>query len=511
MRKSYLTRYIMKICFLLQRQFAHIGHNLAKLIKEQDGRVKFCGYVHLRSSYDFLCTQKEISYGTLLLDEEVHSRFKNEPLDLSYLENVRKKLGVPTLWKYLVVDRLLMHNQLVREYPHDSCQYKHEELMRIIQVHAKAIEHMFDIEKPDYLVSSVLGSVGSLLLYDLAVARGIKTLVILPACTENRYVLSERYDYFLDIEKRAQEFRNRLDSNNQFINRADVFLKTFREKPTSYHKDIRGGKLSDPRKRAFALLLPHRMFVSIAWWFKVLYLFPEYFKHRDYSYAINPWYYTVDHIRRKVRTLIGFEDLYDEMDPNEEFVFYPLHLEPEIAILLHAPFYTNQANLIRKIAESLPINYKLYVKEHHLMVEYRPRSFYKELKKMPNVKLIRPTVLGLDIIKQAKLVATITSTAAWEAVLLKKPAISFGHQFYNVLPMVEMCHDIEKLPELVDKQLHRFSHDEDVLRAYLAALFEYSVPVELHYLWEEEFDREKQKEDLRPLANFLLKRIGIKK
>ena len=66
----------MKICFLAQRRFAHISHYLALALKKNHGITEFCAYTSLRTSYDFLQNQKEINYGTLLLDEEIHKLYK---------------------------------------------------------------------------------------------------------------------------------------------------------------------------------------------------------------------------------------------------------------------------------------------------------------------------------------------------------------------------------------------------------------------------------------------------
>ena len=61
----------MKGCFILQRRFALIGHELAVLLRDRGEVDECCAYVHLRSSYDFLAGQKEISYTNLILDEEI--------------------------------------------------------------------------------------------------------------------------------------------------------------------------------------------------------------------------------------------------------------------------------------------------------------------------------------------------------------------------------------------------------------------------------------------------------
>ncbi|MFA6551831.1 MAG: hypothetical protein WCV41_04870, partial [Patescibacteria group bacterium] len=46
-----------KICFLLQRRYAHIGQALAELLSQKYGVREFCGYVFTRESYDYLKSQ----------------------------------------------------------------------------------------------------------------------------------------------------------------------------------------------------------------------------------------------------------------------------------------------------------------------------------------------------------------------------------------------------------------------------------------------------------------------
>ena len=181
----------MKICFFLQRRFAYVGHDLALLLKEKYGFDKFCGYVGLRSSYNFLTSQKEILYSTLLLDEDTHTKYKNEKLDLKYLSKLEKEFGIPNLWPYLAVDRTIMFNQAIREYPYNTPKYTHEEMLRILQVTAKTVLAFLDKEKPDFIVFSAIGAVSSLLLYEIAKKRGIKILHILTTSLRDKFVISE--------------------------------------------------------------------------------------------------------------------------------------------------------------------------------------------------------------------------------------------------------------------------------------------------------------------------------
>ncbi|MEK9170191.1 MAG: hypothetical protein AAB674_00910, partial [Patescibacteria group bacterium] len=199
-------------------------------------------------------------------------------------------------------------------------------------------------------------------------------------------------------------------------------------------------------------------------------------------------------------------------DFNEKFAFYPLQLQPEISTMLMAPLYTDQITNIRHIARSLPMEFKLYVKEHFNMFGFRPRSYYKELLKIPNVKLIDPVFPGFDLIQNAKLIFVLTATTGWEAIFLKKPVISFGEIFYNALSVVKKCRSFEELPYIIKKQLENFQHNEEELINFISAILEDSVHADIYTLWEKDMSDERlAKEDsgLKMLAENIAKKMGV--
>jgi hypothetical protein len=499
---------IMKGCLLLQRNFAYVGHAMAISLKERYGVNEFCAYVYLRSSYDFLTSQRDIRYSTLLLDEDVHEAYKTERADPAFLDRLEKEYGIPFLWPYLKVDRVLMSNQLVREYPHDRSPFTHEELLRILQVHARAIITMLERERPDFLFCSVIGGLGSMLLFHIAKKMGIRTFVVNTACLHNRWALSETYDGLSWIEKAFRTERDRLRLSPA-RERAEDYLKKFRRRPFPHYDKATPAMQSVTRSKQLKFLHPANALRSGRVFTKSVFQHYAGNARSDYSH-IGPWNYLKDLAKRKTRNIVGLEDLYDDFTPEkEEFAFFPLHYEPETSLLLLAPYYTDQIHLIRQIARSLPVRYKLYVKEHPAMVEYRPRSYYKDLNKIHNVKLIRPSISGFAVTQHASLILTITGTAGWESVMLGKPVITFGHWFYNALPVVETCRDIETLPALIKDRLEHPQRNEEALIDFLSAIFEDSVELDLPHLWNEESDLMKKKEGLEPLTDLLAKKLEL--
>ncbi|MDP3710332.1 MAG: hypothetical protein Q8R29_01245 [bacterium] len=500
----------MKIGLFLHRSFAYVGHELAVILKKKYGIRDFCGYVQTRDSYEFLKNQKEIEYSSLLLDEDVQKRYKSEALDMAYLKNLEMEYGLPNLWPYIEVDRIIRHGMFLREYPYNTPPYTHEEMLKILQVNAKAIINFLDKEKPDFVIFVVAGPLGGLLLYQIAKKRNIKTFVIMSTRVEHKYSVTDDYNTLTDVEKTYKKIRVNHRSDDVDVLASQAFLNRFRSNPLPPSSIDLPQNRPTNREKQFRFLSPRHIFRSLGWLGRSWWRYLKDKNKDDYS-NIKPWHHVWDKLKRKLRVLIGFDDLYDKVDFQENFAFYALQLEPEIASLLFAPFYTDQLYLIKQIARSLPVGYKLYIKEHPAMFGFRPRYFYKQIKKIPNAKLINPSVVSTELLKNAKLVVTTTGTAGWEAILFKKPVITFGRVFYNILPMVKHCRAIEDLPYLIKEQLENFAHDEQALLDLIAAVYKESADVDMVSIWQLQYGRqvnkEKNKKQLTDLADLIFRKI----
>jgi len=484
-----------------------IGNATAYHIKKESPNMKFCGVVGMRESLKFLKRQKDVAYTSLILDEDIHKQYRDEVLDVEYLRALEKEYGIPNLMPYLHIDRVLMHEHLVREYPHDERPFSHDDLLRILQVTAKAIIKFLDEERPDAVVISVVGSTASLLLYHIAKKRGIQVINIEFARIGNRIAYSEDYRNFSWVKERFAEIQNGASSSERAT--AEKYLEEFRTKPAPYDADYMREFYSERgRFDALSFLHPKKLLRSIPWHIRTFVTDLIRMRRDDYT-DIFIWWALWDKLKRKIRTLRGFSDLYYLPQPTDRYAYYPLHIEPEIAMMLYAPYYTNQLELIRASAHALPIDVLLYVKEHPGMAGYRPRSFYREILKMPNVRLIAPSVSSNELTNHSLLTLTITSTAGWESLVLKKPVITFGDVYYNDIPGVVHCRGFEELPFLVQKQLTEWKHDENTLVAYTSALLEDSVAADFSDFWNraEAYETIRDDEGIAALARKLVSKL----
>lgn len=131
----------------------------------------------------------------------------------------------------------------------------------------------------------------------------------------------------------------------------------------------------------------------------------------------------------------------------EKFVFFPLHVEPELAISPSGGHFEEQYEAIRFLASKLPEGWKLVVKEHPHQAGFGPRpiGFYEKISMISNVNFVKTQMNSLEIIASSQSVATITGSAGVEAVRLGKPSWVLGYPWYLCSPGVTRIDTTEDL------------------------------------------------------------------
>ena len=124
---------------------------------------------------------------------------------------------------------------------------------------------------------------------------------------------------------------------------------------------------------------------------------------------------------------------------DENYIFYPLHMEPEAANLARATLGC-QLFIIEQVSQLLPEGYFLYVKEHpdqfastqldkyyyKALQNFRNIDFYKRISMLRNVKMLDICTPSSRLIDNSKAVLSIAGSALIEAVAKNKPIIVFG-------------------------------------------------------------------------------------
>ncbi len=496
----------MKACIVLQNQYSKIGHAIANVLKEQYGVTEFSAYVFSRGAEEFVRTQKEISYNPILVDHELHKNFKNEVIDNEYIKNFEKTYGLPQVWQHFYADRKLMMSIGPKEETTAVIDplYSHEDFLRIFQVRAKAIEKMLEETRPDFIFFFAIGALGHLILYQVAKKMGIPTFNIDFPRIANRMCISRDFNTLTEVVDTFETFQKEKEKT-EYHTEAKELIEHFRKTGSLrlQYMNVALGQLPKPIR----ILNPKHLIQSISYLFTLL---QNYLKSRNlFEYGmtnLNPLRFIWYKIKQYGRAIRGLDRLYKPLNWDEDFAFFPLHYEPELAILLLSPYYFDQLTLIRYIAQSLPLHYKLYVKEHPAMVSKRQNWYYKELLKIPNVRLVNHRISSFEFIKRAKIITAITGTVGWEASIYGKPVITFGNVFYNALPFVKRVRSMEDLPSIIQDQLKKFKYNESAMVDFTAAVLKESVPFDFSNLWyENDINKLKKDPGLNTFCSLLMK------
>jgi hypothetical protein len=195
--------------------------------------------------------------------------------------------------------------------------------------------------------------------------------------------------------------------------------------------------------------------------FKILvfYIFLEFYRIIRNTKKKNSYYFLSNLSRIISRPYIYRKILKDGLCFDQikkmKYIYVPLHLEPEMALQNFSPEFNNQYEMISWISKSLPSDYHVIIKEHPEMYGLRTLNYLNKLMQIPNLSIAKPNINSLDLITKSQAVATITGTAAFEAIYLEKPVLSFGlHQIINFLSSVHYCSNFKETQNGIEKILN---------------------------------------------------------
>lgn len=392
--------------------------------------------------------------------------------DFARLRELERRLGDPTLWGALIADRRVSQGPRAALRQDYRPRYPHPRMLRILEETDAALERLFDTVRPDVVLSFICVTVGDYLGYRIARARGIPFFNLRPTRVRNFVHLAQ--DVF-EPSARVQEAYERRRSEGT-ADAADAeaahYMERLRTGDARYEGVLTSGPAAPRRpvlRRAVALLArlastprdPHA-----AGHFDTLWT----------TRVVRPAR------RRALARLIAEQGRVAGPLPASGYALFPLHTEPEVTLLVYSRQWLNQIEVVRLLAQSLPLGMPLLVKEHPASAGKRPRSYYEKLTAIPGVRLVAPELPSRPLVENAALVATIAGSIGLEAVLRGRPVLLFGHAPYEILPpsMVRRVGDPGRTADDVAALLASARFDPDAARHYLAAVIAESVPIDLY-------------------------------
>lgn len=117
------------------------------------------------------------------------------------------------------------------------------------------------------------------------------------------------------------------------------------------------------------------------------------------------------------------------------FVYFPLHLEPEENVHVLGGRFTNQLDAVVALHQAMPAGWTLVLKENPIQTYLnRGQPFDQRVAELPRLRFVDDAHPSAALIADAALVATITGTAGYEALIAGKPCVYFGEAWFEGLP-----------------------------------------------------------------------------
>jgi len=420
----------MKDRILIYQDYAMHNFGLAKMLQKKHDCDLFAIFDVTDNMNKFFQKQKIVKYEkTWFLYDYIK---KSHKPDLDYLSKFEKKYGIE-LWKLASNDRIFFKYNMYYNFSEN-------EILSILEQECRLFENIIETIKPDFVIFTITNTGRMEIFYQLCLKLGIKILMLNSTRLGGMVFINEEIDKIDYFEKEIHE---------KVKNRSLDDLRNILYKTHSF---------DDAAKSASQFLKSKKMALKAGINFFLFSKNSNLKTHYTYygRYKIKIFFITIFwSLKKRYRLYLINKNLSRTID-DEKFIFFPLITEPERGLNIAAPFHTNLVELVTHIVKSLPIGYKLYVKDHIGMDtrDWRSFSFYKKIMNLPNVKMLHHTIHPKNILPKCSMVITIGGTAGFEAAFYEKPTITFVDTLYSSLKSVKILNDMNELPQLIQKQLN---------------------------------------------------------
>jgi len=415
-----------KILFWIDSSFTQFG--TAKFL-EKKCDAEFYAIIDTNKGKKFYENQKIVNFTKKWFLKD-HLMKLSKKVDFNYLSEFEKKYKI-SIWKLAYSDTIFVkYNQYYK--------FNENEILRIFEQECRLFENILDEINPNYLIIKITDASHMRLLQLLCQARGIKVLSLGFTRFGYRSYIGSDNDVIDEINNKTKE------EKSKSFEELEDFLKGYSNQDKTWGNKYQSSKVQWLKGGIkFLLLILNKNY-------RVDY---THYGRTVITAIKNEIYFS---IKRKIRKKFLDRNTKKSID-DTLFIYFPLQLEPERTLLIPAPYYSNQLEVIKNIAKSIPIEYKLVIKEHPMQKvrAWRNIEYYKEILRLPNVEFIHPSISNEEVIKKCSLVITATGTAGLEAALYQKPSIVLADVNYQTLPSVHRIKNIEELPKIIKLMLQK--------------------------------------------------------
>jgi hypothetical protein len=465
-----------------------LGHTTASLLQENG--FQLAAVTIKGSTTAFTRTQTDVTYESVTdFDQIINDPYSVPGVDELTLTEVCDGLGIDSIWP-IAQERMYSRNYGDKYYYSFKQNRSDEDIAAYVKAAYLTYVSLFDQFRPDIIVALSFVATFQMIAMLLAKQREIPMIGIEHSRVRGHFIIS--HDQFGEsgpFIDRVVELHEKRDVSENIIG-ARQYIQKFREKfehPAAYDLYFAGS--------GFA----HRIKQELKPFKDILRFLGDRPKNDHPLVGATIDYRTPriilrDHFSHKRQKRQALSFAYSSVPKDRSFAYMPMQVQPEHAIDVLAAYANNQIETARQVAQSLPGDMCLIVKEHPGMIGRRKKSFYEKLAKTVNVKLVHPMTEADELIRSATLMISAAGTSIVEAAFLKLPVIQLGrHGLTRHLPNVRLHSDISTITSAIIEHQNLFENSteyEERLEQWVAAVLDSGF--ELDYekaLWGEGSDQ----------------------
>lgn len=413
--------------------------------------------------------------------EEFHLT-KDSTVDFNYLEYIEKKYSF-----YKPLNMQLLSSQLTSRLYHNRFYFKnmsYTHKLHWLILNYRNCEKIINEFQPDLIIDIDDADLARSVMLEVSYNKGIQYLTLDYPRFDDYKLITKNFGLF-PSKKFIDSYKYNLTINKEL---EKIYIRDFQNKNKIMSKEYDGTITSQYNPDSMILIIK-KMIGSF------LYFFNEDIINKNLKFKI--WdkdmfsgslkyflFYCKVYIMKN--KLLKKNKYFYPPEEKDKYFYMPLHLIPESTTSVKCPLYLNEMDIIKAISKSMPVNYKLYVKEHQAMLGERPLHFYKEVNKLDNVVMVETNYYKDPkpwILKSCGVI-TLSGTSAYEAALLGKRSIVFSDVIFTVIDGIERAKSFEELPLLL-KKITKPIDNVNSVSAYIKTVKEYGMPINIHYLISE--------------------------
>lgn len=269
----------------------------------------------------------------------------------------------------------------------------------ILKKHQIELTIMFSLphEGPDYI------------MYELSRLLNIKTILMYESIFPNKYFMLKNYESLGEISNLSRNKKNNL-KNKDF----EHFIKKYQTETREYQNFMIEFKNKQKFDKRFFKKLLIKFFIKLR------------LIRGQYQFQIEEKY------KKNLKKIEIKKENLSKIIKKRKIIFFPLHLQPELSTSLLGADYEDQILALEKLNLFAKNEWIILAKEARLQTSYQRNDFFfKRVKTLKKVFFVDKNVSTQKLLEQSNIVATITGTIGFEALLKSKKCLVFGHAWYK--------------------------------------------------------------------------------